>query len=147
MKKIRNVLFATDFSPASRPAFRQALAMAAGSRATLWIGHVIPEAPLALGGSAVPRMYQEMDEFLRRDAEKRLGTLAKTARRSGARTRTLLLRGVAHEAIRQAARKSRADLVVVGTHGRTGVSRLVVGSVAARVVSTAPCPVLTVRSR
>jgi universal stress protein A len=92
-------------------------------------------------------MYQEMDAFLRRDAEKRLRTLSKSARRSGVRARTLLSRGVPHEAIRRAARKARADLVVVGTHGRTGLSRLVVGSVAARVLATAPCPVLTVRSR
>jgi universal stress protein A len=147
MKRIRNVLYATDFSPASRRAFRQALAMAAGSRATLWIAHVLPEAPLAVGGAAVPRMYREMDEFLRRDAEKGLGALSKSARRSGVRARILLLRGVLHEAIRKAARKTHAHMVVVGTHGRTGVSRLVVGSVAARVVATAPCPVLTVRSR
>jgi nucleotide-binding universal stress UspA family protein len=145
--RIRNVFFSTDFSSASRPAFRRALAMASGSRATLWIGHVIPDAPLAGFGSSVPRLYREMDEYLRRDAERGLGVLAKTARRSGARTRTLLLRGVPHEAIRRAARKCRADLVVLGTHGRNGVSRFLVGSVAARVIATAPCPVLTVRSR
>lgn len=147
MKRIRNVLFATDFSRASRQAFRQALAMAEGRNATLWIAHVLPDAPLVVGGAAVPLMYQEMDDFLRRDSEKRLGALAKSARRSGARTRTLLLRGIPHEAVRRAVRKSRADLVVVGTHGRTGVSRLVVGSVASRIVATSPCPVLTVRSR
>jgi universal stress protein A len=145
--RIRQVLFTTDFSSASRPAFRRALAMASGSRATLWIGHVIPAAPIAYGRSPVPRVYREMDDFLRRDAEKRLEVLAKTARRAGARTQTLLLRGVPHEAIGEAARRCRADLVVLGTHGRTGVSRLVVGSVAARVIATAPCPVLTVRSR
>jgi universal stress protein A len=147
MKRIGNILFATDFSPASRPAFRRALSLSSGSRATLWIAHVLPDAPLVVAGAAVPRMYQEMDEFLRRDAEKGLGALSKSARRSGVRARTLLLRGVPHETIRRAARKTRADMVVVGTHGRTGVSRLVVGSVAARVVATAPCPVLTVRSR
>jgi len=145
--RIRNILFATDFSPASRAAFRQALARASDGHATLWIGHVIPAAPLAGVRSAVPRVYREMDEFLRRDAEERLGALAKTAKRAGARTQTLLLRGVPHEAIGQAARRCRADLVVLGTHGRTGVSHLVVGSVAARVIATAPCPVLTVRSR
>lgn len=145
--RIRNILFATDFSSASRPAFRRALAMASGGRATLWIGYVIPAAPLANARSAIPRVYREMDDFLRQDGEKRLGALAKTARRAGARTQTLLLRGVPHEAIGQAARRCRADLVVMGTHGRTGVSHLVVGSVAARVIATAPCPVLTVRSR
>lgn len=147
MKRIRNVLFATDFSSASRPAFRRAVALAAASRARLWIGHVIPWAPRRIGGEALPRMFREMDAFIRRDAEKRLRALTETARRSGVRARPLLLTGVPHEAIRRAARSKRADVIVLGTHGRTGVARVVVGSVASRVVATAPCPVLTVRPR
>ena len=63
MERIRNLFFATDFSSASRPAYRRALAMTSGSRATLWIGHVIPAAPLADVGSTVPRVYLEMDEY------------------------------------------------------------------------------------
>jgi len=59
----------------------------------------------------------------------------------------LLLKGAAHEAIVKAARAHRADMIVVGTHGRTGVARFFVGSVAARVVAAASCPVLTVRGR
>lgn len=147
MKRIRNILLATDFSPASRPAARRAVEMAAASRATLWIAHVVPPAPVSLGGSSLPRMYREMDRFIRADARKRLRALETAAERSGVRSRPLLLSGVPHEAIRRAARAHRADLVVLGTHGRTGVARLIIGSVAARVLTTAPCPVLTVRSR
>ena len=145
MNPIRNVLFATDFSSASRPAFRRAVALAAASRAVLWIGHVIPPAPRRVAGGALPRMYREMDAFIRSDAEKRLRALAELARLAGVRARPLLLRGVPHEAIRRAARARRADMIVLGTHGRTGVARFLVGSVASRVVATAPCPVLTVR--
>jgi nucleotide-binding universal stress UspA family protein len=147
LNPFRNVLVATDFSSASRPAFRRAVALAAASRAVLWIGHVIPPAPRRVDGGALPRMYREMDAFIRSDAEKRLRALAELARRAGVRARPLLLSGVPHEAIRRAARARRADVVVLGTHGRTGVARLVVGSVASRVVATAPCPVLTVRPR
>jgi nucleotide-binding universal stress UspA family protein len=59
----------------------------------------------------------------------------------------MLLEGVAHEQIARAAKRQRADLIVMGTHGRTGMARFFLGSVAARVAATAPCPVLTVRGR
>ena len=58
----------------------------------------------------------------------------------------LILTGFADEAIIEAARQEGADLIVMGTHGRRGASRLFLGSVASRVISTASCPVMTVRS-
>lgn len=60
---------------------------------------------------------------------------------------SLLTEGVPYERIVRAARSKRSDLIVIGTHGRTGFSRVFVGSVAERVVRLAPCPVLTVRGR
>ena len=82
------------------------------------------------------------------DADERISRLAARARKQGAsRVRTLLLDGVPHERIASAARSRRADLVVIGTHGRTGLAKLFLGSVASRVVSSATCPVLTVRGR
>ena len=59
----------------------------------------------------------------------------------------ILYQGVAADAIARAARAKRAKLIVMGTHGRTGLTRLLMGSVAERVVGTAPCPVLTVRGK
>lgn len=147
MKRIRNILMATDFSSASRPAFRRALELAAASRATLWIGHVVPAVPETMSGGLLPRVYREMELFVRRDAQKHLRALMRAAADAGVRARPLLLDGVAHEAIRRAARARRADLIVLGTHGRTGAARFFVGSIAARVVATAPCPVLTVRPK
>ncbi len=148
MKAIRNILVATDFSPASRAAFVRALDMALGNEAALWIAHVAPAVgPMSPDGYVLPRMYEEMERAIRSDAQKRLGTLLARARKAGARGRALLLKGTAHEAIVRAARAHRADLIVLGTHGRTGVARFFVGSVAARVVATAHCPVLTVRGK
>jgi universal stress protein A len=148
MKPIRNIVVATDFSSASRPAFRRAVEMAAANGAALWIAHVAPPpVPAIPDGYVVPRVYEEMDLAIRTDAQKRLRTLLSRARKSGLRARALLLKGVAHEALARAARAHRADLLVLGTHGRTGIARFFVGSVAARVVATAPCPVLTVRGR
>ncbi len=71
----------------------------------------------------------------------------KKAKQAGVRVRSLLLEGLPHERIAQAARSKKADVVVVGTHGRTGFSRFFLGSVASRVLAVSPCPVLTVRGK
>ena len=148
MKPIRNIFVATDFSSASRPAFRRALELAMANAAALWIVHVAaPPGPLSPDGFVLPRIYEEMELAIRSDAQKRLRTLLSRARRLGVRARALLLKGAPHEAIVRAARGHRADMLVLGTHGRTGVARFFVGSVAARVVAASACPVLTVRGR
>jgi nucleotide-binding universal stress UspA family protein len=59
----------------------------------------------------------------------------------------LLLEGVPHERLARAVRARKADLLVIGTHGRTGFAKLFLGSVATRLVATVPCPVLTVKGR
>lgn len=148
MKPIRNILVGTDFSSASRPAFRRAVEMAAANGAALWIAHVLaPPAPLATEGYLLPRLYEDLELSIRTDAQKRLQRLLSRARKAGVRARSLVLNGVPHEALNRSARRHGADLMILGTHGRTGFARLFVGSVASRVVATAPCPVLTVRGR
>ena len=148
MKSLRHILVATDFSAASRMALRRAMEMALANKAELWIVHVAsPPWPMSPDGYVLPRIYDEVELAVRADAQKRLGAILARARKSGIRGRALLLKGVAHEAIVKAARAHRADLIVLGTHGRTGVARFFVGSVAARVVAAASCPVLTVRGR
>jgi universal stress protein A len=148
MKPLHNILVGTDFSPASRPAFRRAVEMAASNQAALWIAHVeVPPVPLSPEGYVLPRFYDDLAAAIRRDAQKRLRPLLTRARKAGVRARALTLVGSPHEALNRAARRHRADLIVVGTHGRTGLSRFFAGSVASRVVATAKCPVLTVRGR
>jgi universal stress protein A len=144
----RRVLFGTDFSPASRPAFRRAIALARQSRGRLLIVHVVPSGmPLGAEGYVTPRMYQEMETAIRQSAQKQLDRLVAQAKKAGVAARGLLLTGAAPEAIALTARKERSDVVIVGTHGRTGLDRLLAGSVASRIVGTAPCPVMTVRPR
>ena len=75
----------------------------------------------------------------------RLEALRRRADRAGVPARTELLAGSPQDALAEAAERAHAIMLVLGTSGRTGVSRLVMGSVAARLVCTAPCPVLTVR--
>ena len=148
MKRFRRILHPTDFSRASGAAFARAIALARDSRAELLLVHVMtPYVPIAGEGYMPPRLWEEMEASTRAYATKKLDALSSKARKAGARVKTLLLEGVPAESIARSAKSQRADLVVIGTHGRTGLARFFVGSVAERVVSMAPCPVMTVRGR
>jgi universal stress protein A len=148
MAKLRTILHPTDFSRASAAAFARAVDLARGSRATLIVAHVlVPPAPIVGEGYVSPATFETIQAAARRGAEKGLERLAARARRGRTRVQTLLLHGLPHEEIPRAARRRRVDLIVMGTHGRTGLGRLFLGSVAERVVALAPCPVMTVRGR
>jgi nucleotide-binding universal stress UspA family protein len=145
MMRFRRILHATDFSPASKRAFAAALAMAKQHRATLTIAHVRPSI-LPIGeGYVPPKTYETLDAADRRASQAELARLVARARAAKVRAQGLLLEGIPPEQIARRAR--RADLVVMGTHGRTGLQRFILGSVAGRVLTLAPCPVLTVRGR
>ncbi|MGH7359221.1 MAG: universal stress protein [Candidatus Rokuibacteriota bacterium] len=92
-------------------------------------------------------MLEDMWAADRKEALRRLGALVRAARGAGVQTSPLLAEGPPAAASVRAASRKRADLLVLGTHGRTGVRRMLLGSVAERVVRTASCPVLTVRPR
>jgi nucleotide-binding universal stress UspA family protein len=148
MARIRRIMCASDFSPASRPAFVKAVEMAKSMRAPLVITHVLaPFIPVVGEGYVTPETWERIETGARRLAQKHLGALLQAARRAGVRATALLVEGSAADRIVGAARRKRVDLLVVGTHGRTGLARAFLGSVAARVVATAPCPVLTVRGK
>ena len=147
MKSIQRILFATDFSSASETALDRAIELAKDNGAQLIVTHVYePPSRLSLDGYVLPQIYDEFEAALKNEAEKQLLPLVSRAIRAGVEARSLLVKGIPYRAIARAAKTSNADLVVLGTHGRTGVARLFLGSVAARVISTAPCPVLTVRA-
>jgi nucleotide-binding universal stress UspA family protein len=148
MSRIRRVMHPTDFSRASTPAFKRAVEMAKGNRAELLLVHVmVPAVPLMGDGYVSPKVYEDLEAAARSAAQKQLRKLVDKAKQAGARVKGLLLEGVAHERIAQAARSRKADLVVIGTHGRTGFAKLFLGSVASRVLAVSPCPVLTVRGK
>ena len=90
---------------------------------------------------------EDMTASARAWAQKHLDRLVTKAKAAKLRVRGVIVDGVAHEQIVRTARGRKASLIVMGTHGRTGVARFLLGSVAARVAATAPCPVLTVRGR
>lgn len=146
MPRTPPILHPTDFSGPSAVAFRAAVAWARRARAELVLAHVVAPPAFALEDSYVtPRTYGELAAAARRDAQRQLDGLVRRARSAGVRARSVLLEGVPAEQIARAARRERAAVIVIGTHGRTGLKRFLVGSVAARVIALATCPVLSLR--
>jgi nucleotide-binding universal stress UspA family protein len=148
MSRIRRILHPTDFSKASSAAFKRAVDMAKGNRAELLLVHVLaPAVPMMADGYVSPQVYEDMANATRAYGQKHLDALVRKAKQTGVRVKSLLLEGIPHDSIARAARSKKADLLVIGTHGRTGFAKLFLGSVASRVLAVAPCPVLTVRGR
>jgi len=136
---VKKILFPTDFSPASEAVLRHATALARGNNATLLIVHV-EEPPLAYGGG---ELFYGVGEV---NTEALEGMLEKVvpADPSVPVVRRLVMGDPATE-IPRVAKEENVDLIVMGTHGRTGLLRLLMGSVAELVVRRAHCAVLTVR--
>ena len=149
MKRIRRIMYASDFSAASRPALRKAIELARSARARLLIVHAVaPVVPPLMGEGmyVAPATWNAMQRDARQAAQRQLARLIQDAKKAGVTAEGIVGDGLPADQIVRLARARRADMIVIGTHGRTGFSRLFLGSVAARVVATARCPVLTVRS-
>jgi len=142
--QFKTILVATDFSPTSEHALEYARELARSFGSTLHLLHVVPDPVLASAWSeAYAYDLTALGERFRKYAERQL---AEKARAIGDVTLTTeALVGSPAATIVAAAEDRSADLIVMGTHGRTGVTHLFMGSIAERVVRTAPCPVLTVR--
>jgi nucleotide-binding universal stress UspA family protein len=148
MARIRRIFHPTDFSSASRAAFKRALELARTSRAQLVVAHVIePTVPMMGEGYIPPQTYEAIEASARAYTKRGLDRLVKQAREAGVRATARMLEGSPHERIVRTARSLRVDLIVMGTHGRAGLARLILGSVASRVVALAHCPVMTVRGK
>jgi nucleotide-binding universal stress UspA family protein len=140
------VVLATDLSPASQPAFRAAVAWTQRLHGALDVIHVfVPPSPFGVPGGAGMPTWEQLETRARSSARKRLAALVAAAARAGVRVRAHLADGAPEREVARLARRRHADLVVIGTHGRTGVSRAFMGSVAERILRSAACPVLTVR--
>jgi len=139
------IVVPTDFSDCSQEAWELARRVAAAPGSELVLTHVLTEFPLYGEGVLSIETARKIREGSRRWAESALEDWVGKARAEGLSARAALRSGVPYEEIVALARDERADLIVVGTHGRGGINRALLGSVADRVVRLAPCPVLTVR--
>ena len=147
MKRIRQVLYATDFSQASRRAHDTAIGLAKLGHARITILFVLAPVLLMPGQYVDAETMVALENRARELSRQQLAVLAARARKAGVRVSVLLREGYPPDQIVRAARSTKADLIVMGTHGRRGLPKLFLGSVAERVVAAAPCPVVTVRGK
>jgi len=133
---VRSVLYATDFSPYSNQAYFHAVALAERYGAALTIVHVY-----APGGANASKGAPEDPAYWRSQLEQIRPLNA------GIPVQHVLLEGNPADEVLRHATEARSDLIVLGTHGRTGLERLLMGSVAEKVLRGAPCSVLVVKMR
>jgi nucleotide-binding universal stress UspA family protein len=144
MLPIRTILHPTDFSDYSAYAFQLASSLAADCGARLVVLHVVDHPVLAYPGVMTPPPPPMPSAEERNAIRERLERIMPA--NAAVPVEHLLEEGDPPTAILQIAQEKGCDLIVIGTHGRTGLRRLLMGSVAEQVVRDAPCPVLTVKN-
>jgi universal stress protein A len=140
----KDILCPVDFSEGSDAALRRAMALATGPGARVTLMHVLSTvAFVPYEGVMDPRITSE----LLSSAESQLKAWVERAQKLGsARIESIFVQGAAWDRIVAVARERHPEVIVMGTHGRTGLRHVLIGSVAERVVRHAPCEVLVVRT-
>ncbi|HEU5337642.1 MAG TPA: universal stress protein [Terriglobales bacterium] len=138
---LRNILFTTDFSDYAERALPYAVGLARHYQSTVFVAHVIPPEPRRpMPLEAMPR---ELDE-LRYRAERAMDTFVRAAPLASVRYEVVLEKGETGAVFNDVVAKHAIDLAVIATHGRAGLRRLLMGSVAEGIFRAVPCPVLTI---
>jgi nucleotide-binding universal stress UspA family protein len=141
----RTILFPTDFSQGARAAMDYALSLARDYKAKLILLYVIQDISIAEWYIPSSLSAADLVSDMQKGAEKEMEKWAAEARGAVADVEALVVRGVPFVEIVRTAKDRKADLLVIGTHGRTGIDHMLFGSTAEKVVRKSPCPVLTVR--
>jgi len=147
--QIKTILVPLDFSRHSLGALDYAVEFAAPFAAEVVVLHVVEPVAYATPADLYAGMATQLGNLLaeqRRSAREQLDALVAKYAKSGVQLRTQLRDGVAYSEIVDNAQKLKASLIIQSTHGRTGLAHVLLGSVAERVVRTAECPVLTIRT-
>ena len=145
----KRILVPVDFSSDSLDALAYAREFATAFDAEMVLLYVVEPiyyatpADMYVVNTNVATLLEEQ----RRAAEEQFARMVEKQASGGPRLRPMIKTGTASEVIAECARAERADLIILATHGRTGLAHMLMGSVAEKVVRTAPCPVLTVRGK
>lgn len=143
---IQHFLVPIDFSPYADQALTEAIELAKPLNARLTLLHVMQYMPLAIG-EVPPNYYEEYMEDLEADAQQQMRAALYRVHQAGLQADSIISQGVPFQSIIDTALDNKADLIVMGTHGRTGIPHALIGSVAEKVVRLAPCPVLVARQK
>ncbi len=145
MKNFDTILFAVDFSQSSDYAFQYALSLAKKYDARLLIIHVINE-PVDLRGFYVPHIsFEKLEQEIEEGAKKMMEKFCRTQIKDYSKYETFIVPGIPYDEVIKKAQEQSADLVIMGTHGRTGLDHVLFGSTAEKVVRKSPVPVMTIR--
>lgn len=143
----KTILFATDFSDSSEHAFQYALSLAGKFESRLGIIHVINE-PVDLRGFYVPHIsFDKLEEEIEQGAWKLMEQFCRTHAAQYPKLESYVVPGIPYDEIIKKGLEVGADLIVVGTHGRTGLDHVLFGSTAEKVVRKSPIPVMTIRAK
>jgi nucleotide-binding universal stress UspA family protein len=142
-KLFEKILIATDGSEKNKSAVEEAVKIARACGSTVYAIYVMDES-LMRSAIEVP-IAEDLYRRIRGEGEKAVNWVKETAQ--GVNLETLILSGRPARAIIDFAEQKKVDLIVVGTQGKSGIERFLLGSVADEVIRTAGCPVLTIRSR
>ncbi|MDZ4383640.1 MAG: universal stress protein [Thermodesulfovibrionia bacterium] len=144
--EFRKILVATDGSKYSNAAASEAVAIAKRCGSSLIAASVVPYESISPLGIVHSEMQWELvTEESRKAAENNIKNVKEIAEKEDVKIEELILEGRPYEAIINAAKEKRVDLIVVGSHGRTGLDRLLMGSVTERIIGHADCAVLVVK--
>jgi nucleotide-binding universal stress UspA family protein len=143
----RHILVPVDFSTPSEQALAYAVELAGALQARLTLLHII-QPPVLAGGPAVAMgpAYADLLAQVEADASRTLAGYVQRVREAGLEGDTVIIHGTPFQQIVDVASAKQVDLIVMATHGHTGLQRFLLGSVAEKVVRLAPCPVLVTRS-
>jgi nucleotide-binding universal stress UspA family protein len=146
MVMYKRILCPTDFSGPANKALQYACDLAAQYDAELHLLHVLPDpvAALTAYGPVVSAIPPDWEENMRAQVNQQLADALDKNWEKGKTVRRSISEGVAFAEIIRYARDNAIDLIVMGTHGRTGFNHFIMGSEAEKVVRNAPCPVLTI---
>jgi nucleotide-binding universal stress UspA family protein len=146
MIQLKNVLVATDFSEESQTALTYGRDLARTFYSTLHVLHVVSDASAQFATESYSAVLPDLQRDVEDAARKQVDALLNEDDRTMLHARAVVQTASATaQAIVEYASRMKVDFIVMGTHGRGAVARLLVGSVAERVIRTAPCPVLTIR--
>lgn len=145
MSKPHHILVPMDFSPYAECALEYAIALANALHARVTLLHVISALYWAMGEIPEALSVTVLEE-LETVAQQRLEHALQRVRAAGLDGEAIVVHGTPFACIVAAARNHGVDLIVMGSHGRTGLQHVLLGSVAERVVRLAPCPVLVTRA-
>jgi nucleotide-binding universal stress UspA family protein len=143
--EIHRILAPTDFSDLSKQGLKSALELAQSFGAKLLLLHVVEPPPYPVEGIVPTHLGATLLDDLERQASQEFAKMLADTQGSAVDVERRVVVGIPYRKIVEVAEEEKADLLVVTTHGRTGLVHLVMGSVAEKIVRTAPCPVLTIR--